>query len=74
MIDPDTIGWFGTVAFAVASIGIAHKRVWGMGLCVVANIFFLAVGVLTGLTSLIATSILLSALDVYALVQWRKDD
>ncbi len=68
----DLIGWIGTVFFAAGSITIAFKWRSAFIYMLGGNIAFAAVGVMTGLPSLIATSSFMAILDVFAWVKWGK--
>lgn len=68
----DSIGWVATCLMAWGSVWIAHKNICGLWLMLAGNLMFVAVGALTGLTSLAFVSVLMGALDYYGIMQWRK--
>lgn len=68
----DLTGWAATIVMAMGSIGVAHKRVWGLGLLLLGNVGWGVVGVLSGLYSLIAVLVFMAALDSYGIYQWSK--
>ena len=69
---PDMLGWIGTAIMAVGSIGIAHKRVSGLWLMLIGNLFWMATGYLSGLSSLVGVSVFMGALDLYGVYRWTK--
>ena len=68
----DYMGWIGTLIMAVGSIGIAHKKAFGLWLMLLGNIIWLGVGVASGLSSLVGVSILMGALDYYGIHKWSE--
>lgn len=68
----DIIGWAGTAVFFVAAILVAHKNIAGMWLMMVGNLIFAYVGYASGISSLIAVSIMASVLDYYGVRKWSK--
>lgn len=68
----DILGWVGTATMVLGSIRIAHKKVSGLVYMFLGNVLFVVVGFLTGLWSLVAVSVLMATLDLYAVYHWRK--
>lgn len=66
----DIYGWIGTGIMALGSFDVAHKRVRGLWLMFIGNLFWAFVGYRSGLSSLIGVSILMGALDLYGVRKW----
>ena len=72
MSPPDLLGWIGTAIMAAGSIDIAHKRIRGLWLMLLGNVFWAVAGGMSGMTSLIAVSFLMAGLDIYGIHKWSK--
>ncbi len=68
----DLIGWAATATMFAGQIYLVKKNVKGMWLMLLGNIFWLVVGCLTGLTSLIFASVLFGQLNIWGIVKWSK--
>lgn len=68
----DIFGWVASSIMVFASIDIAHKNIRGLWLMVLGNLFWMVVGLLSGLYSLVVVSIIMSGLDFYGIYRWKK--
>ena len=71
---PDIIGWVATLIFVWASIDVAHKNIRGLYLMLLGNSLFAYVGIMTGVSSLVGVSVIMSILDIYGIRKWRQED
>jgi hypothetical protein len=70
----DTLGWIATALMVWASIDIAHFKVRGFWLMVLGNIFWGVAGYLSGLSSLVAVSIVMIIMDFYGIKKWSDNE
>ncbi len=68
----DLIGWIGNIGFLLGAILIARKKIAGFYYCGVANMLYIAVGLLLHLHSITVLSIALIFANVYGIYNWRK--
>lgn len=68
----DMIGWVATIIMVGGSLSLANQLLVGWWLLLFGNVLFAASGVISGLTSLVAVSIIMGVLDIYGIYNWKK--
>ena len=70
----DVLGWIGNIGFLVGPYLIARKKVSGFYYFAIANAIYIIIGMYLKTTSLTAISIYLLAMNVYGIINWKKNN
>jgi len=69
----DTLGWMATTLMVWASYDIAHFRIRGLWFMALGNVIWAVTGVMSGLSSLVAVSIVMMVMDFYGIKKWSDN-
>ena len=70
-MNPDYLGWVANVFFLLGTLLIAYKDKRGFLTCMVGNICYFTMGVLTGLVSVIILNVGMFSLNAFSYYKWR---
>ena len=68
----DLIGWIGNIFFILGAILIARKNPYGFLNNAIGNAFYLVQAVMLKLSSLSLLSVLLIAINIYGIINWKR--
>ncbi|MFH1248936.1 MAG: hypothetical protein V1660_02185 [archaeon] len=72
MITGDMVGWASNIFFVLGAILIARKNKLGFYANIVGNSGYVIQGIMLGITSIGAISVMLVCLNIYGLIYWGK--
>ena len=70
----DSLGWIANIGFIVGAIELTKRKKIGFIYQLIANLICMVVGIILELTSLIAISIVLMAINFKGYIDWRKSE
>ncbi len=69
----DILGWLANIGFILGAYFIARKKVSGFYYLGGANVIYILMGILLKTTSISAISVYLLAMNVYGIINWRRN-
>ncbi len=73
-MSPDTLGWIATVIVLYGTWRVTKKETSGWLLRIVGDALWVVVGLMTGITSIIACEGTFVVLNTIGYLKWRKDE